>query len=158
MKHILQNFALKKGILRMDDKETRVHVTHCCLIHGCKYGDDEDCPVASGKMEQFYICEDCGNNGIESVEYIKRYKEGKLNICPKCGNVLRRRIKKIERSLYEYAGLYLVNTKKIGNDKCIDWVAVENIKEARSIWNGSKPKSYKHIHNTLRDLRRLIDA
>ena len=35
-----------------------VHVTHCCLRHGCKYGD-EDCPVAAGTHEQMYKCESC---------------------------------------------------------------------------------------------------
>ena len=35
-----------------------VHRTHCCRIHGCKYGD-EDCPVATGKILQAYACEEC---------------------------------------------------------------------------------------------------
>jgi hypothetical protein len=36
-----------------------VHVEHCCVRHGCKYGDDEDCPVESGKVQQSYPCESC---------------------------------------------------------------------------------------------------
>jgi hypothetical protein len=36
-----------------------VHTSHCCLQHGCKYGDD-DCPVASGGHKQEYPCETCG--------------------------------------------------------------------------------------------------
>ena len=35
-----------------------VHKTHCCLKHGCKYGED-DCPVASGEIDQLYDCEEC---------------------------------------------------------------------------------------------------
>lgn len=35
-----------------------VHVTHCCLKHGCKY-NNKDCPVASGKLKQEYPCEFC---------------------------------------------------------------------------------------------------
>lgn len=35
-----------------------VHQTHCCSIHGCKYGD-EDCPVVRGVIIQDYPCEDC---------------------------------------------------------------------------------------------------
>ena len=35
-----------------------VHETHCCVDHGCKYGD-EDCPVASGQLKQLYPCEEC---------------------------------------------------------------------------------------------------
>jgi hypothetical protein len=27
------------------------HATHCCPVHGCKYGD-EDCPVADGRVER----------------------------------------------------------------------------------------------------------
>ena len=35
-----------------------VHLTHCC-VRRCKYGQDEDCPVASGKTLPQYPCEDC---------------------------------------------------------------------------------------------------
>lgn len=35
-----------------------VHLTHCCVIHGCKYGD-KDCPVADGTEQQEYCCETC---------------------------------------------------------------------------------------------------
>ena len=35
------------------------HVTHCCIHHGCKYGDDE-CPVESGIRVQEHPCEECG--------------------------------------------------------------------------------------------------
>ena len=36
-----------------------VHKTHCCLEHGCKYGD-KDCPVANRKIKQSGACETCG--------------------------------------------------------------------------------------------------
>ncbi len=35
-----------------------VHVTHCCALHGCKYGD-ADCPVSAGQVAQEYPCEHC---------------------------------------------------------------------------------------------------
>jgi hypothetical protein len=35
-----------------------VHRTHCCIFHGCKYGDFE-CPVSDGKIKQDFPCEDC---------------------------------------------------------------------------------------------------
>lgn len=38
------------------------HVTHCCALHGCSYGD-EDCPVDSPvkatAVAQAYLCEEC---------------------------------------------------------------------------------------------------
>lgn len=34
-----------------------VHDSHCCKVHGCKYGDD-DCPVYTGS-EQGVMCEMC---------------------------------------------------------------------------------------------------
>jgi hypothetical protein len=34
------------------------HDTHCCIEHGCKYGQ-EDCPVANGVRRQQYMCETC---------------------------------------------------------------------------------------------------
>jgi hypothetical protein len=38
--------------------DTGVHATHCCVIHGCKYGDT-DCPVTLGTVSQVYHCEFC---------------------------------------------------------------------------------------------------
>ena len=35
-----------------------VHTEHCCLKHGCKYGD-EDCTVVTGLAPQSYDCEVC---------------------------------------------------------------------------------------------------
>lgn len=35
-----------------------VHQSHCCVYHGCKYGD-EDCPVAIGEIVQDHGCEYC---------------------------------------------------------------------------------------------------
>lgn len=37
------------------------HVTHCCERHGCKYGEDETCPVVQKQNGQEYPCEDCQN-------------------------------------------------------------------------------------------------
>lgn len=36
-----------------------VHLTHCCVVHGCKYGD-KDCPVEEGTHQQTGPCESCG--------------------------------------------------------------------------------------------------
>lgn len=47
-----------------------VHITHCCVTHGCKYGD-LDCPVETKKSSQSYACEDCCNFNIKD----KRYKK-----------------------------------------------------------------------------------
>jgi hypothetical protein len=45
----------------MTEQEIGTHVTHCCIRHGCKYGDG-DCPVAGNRSHvQEYLCEFCGN-------------------------------------------------------------------------------------------------
>lgn len=53
---------LQAKMIRYDESkhspEIGVHATHCCFIHGCKYGD-EDCPVESGLIKQAYPCECC---------------------------------------------------------------------------------------------------
>ena len=38
-----------------------VHIHHCCLIHGCKYGQmsGHPCPVSTGVKKQAYRCEYC---------------------------------------------------------------------------------------------------
>jgi hypothetical protein len=35
-----------------------VHEAHCCIIHGCKY-DDDNCPVEKGIVPQEGPCEEC---------------------------------------------------------------------------------------------------
>lgn len=35
-----------------------VHTSHCCRVHGCKYGD-WDCPVWLVEKAQEYPCEMC---------------------------------------------------------------------------------------------------
>jgi len=42
----------------MKTEDVRVHQSHCCAKHGCKYGD-EDCPIVNGDVKQFYYCETC---------------------------------------------------------------------------------------------------
>jgi hypothetical protein len=44
-----------------------VHVTHCCVWHGCKYRDD-DCPVETKQVKQAYDCEACGWEDEEITE------------------------------------------------------------------------------------------
>ena len=51
----------------MDKSKYGVHRTHCCIKHGCKYGD-KDCPVVSGEIKQDYTCESCGYDGIKTVD------------------------------------------------------------------------------------------
>lgn len=65
-----------------------VHTEHCCLHHGCKYGDD-DCPkplcaqiicmamqIMSLRGKQSYLCEGCKGYDKKSEERINRmYQE-----------------------------------------------------------------------------------
>ena len=44
------------NIYRHED-DYGVHNTHCCKVHGCKYGD-HDCPVEFGTAEGIR-CDDC---------------------------------------------------------------------------------------------------
>lgn len=43
-----------------------VHQSHCCILHGCKYGGE--CPVVNGEVDQEFTCELCDDEGIESVD------------------------------------------------------------------------------------------
>lgn len=38
-----------------------VHRTHCCSIHGCKYGNNNNCPVYLVIIKQDYPCEECND-------------------------------------------------------------------------------------------------
>lgn len=66
-----------------------VHTEHCCIQHGCKYGDN-DCPVYSNRTQviQSYPCESCNLSGIYSLEDLKKVLEGEVLACPHCGHIL----------------------------------------------------------------------
>lgn len=42
-----------------------VHTRHCCIKHGCKYGDDEKCTVVTKRAPQEGPCEICGMFEVE---------------------------------------------------------------------------------------------
>lgn len=44
-----------------------VHTEHCCIVHGCMYGDD-DCTVTTKKQPQSYPCESCDMDGIDPTK------------------------------------------------------------------------------------------
>lgn len=50
-----------------------VHATHCCVRHGCKYGDS-DCPVVGGTVPQRYPCEFCALDAEEQADVLERLR------------------------------------------------------------------------------------
>ena len=61
----------------INKRELGVHRTHCCVFHGCKYGEDSTCPVVQQEVMQNYLCDECGNQGVQSIEHLKRLLEYK---------------------------------------------------------------------------------
>lgn len=59
----------------MNPEKWPVHITHCCVHHGCKYGN-EDCPVVLKKVSQQYACETC-SMVKENINHFKESKQGK---------------------------------------------------------------------------------
>lgn len=51
----------------ISEKDYGVHQTHCCVKHGCKYGN-RNCPVELGIIAQDYPCEDCDNETKDKGE------------------------------------------------------------------------------------------
>jgi len=51
-----------------------VHRTHCCLKHGCKYGNRE-CPVEAGTVVQAHPCEWCQEVAEEEAEIRRDERE-----------------------------------------------------------------------------------
>jgi len=58
----------------LEVSNVEVHASHCCLRHGCKYGD-ENCPVENGRVVQEYPCEQCSYEKEEEDEKDKRITE-----------------------------------------------------------------------------------
>ena len=55
------------------------HRTHCCVAHGCKYGD-RNCPVETGRIQQDYLCEDCSElEGWTSLDQVKHRVQRSMN-------------------------------------------------------------------------------
>jgi hypothetical protein len=48
--------------------------SHCCVLHGCKYGHN-DCPVVTKSVAQEYPCENCGHEGIDSLKELNFRQE-----------------------------------------------------------------------------------
>lgn len=55
----------------MSMKKKDVHTEHCCIAHGCKYGN-KDCSVVTGKKEQSFPCEVCGMNNIMTMAQLRK--------------------------------------------------------------------------------------
>ena len=55
-------------------KNHGTHITHCCRIHGCKYGNT-NCPVETKTHMQKYVCEQCSDALEEMDEMILYYAE-----------------------------------------------------------------------------------
>lgn len=53
-----------------DEDNTDVHTEHCCLRHGCRYGNrDGKCTVVSGEKKQSFPCEDCDHDQAMREHY-----------------------------------------------------------------------------------------
>ena len=84
-KRKLVDEAISKGETTIPKYKWGVHKTHCCVKHGCKYGD-LDCPVELAFIEQDYDCEDCEDDNLFeqfNVKTIKRkdiYKKKLRNL------------------------------------------------------------------------------
>jgi hypothetical protein len=76
-----------KKIKKEDIKD--VHTEHCCILHGCKYGDD-DCTVMKRLAPQSYVCEYCYHCGIKTLEMVRKINKTpkKVKICPHCNHIL----------------------------------------------------------------------
>lgn len=59
----------KETDLTPDEAAIRVetHRTHCCVLHGCKYGDGRKCPVEARLTKQQCRCERCEDDGLTAV-------------------------------------------------------------------------------------------
>ena len=65
---------------RMPEAEKDVHTEHCCRWHGCKYGDDADCPVENGTKRQSYACEQCDYEADQIGDYSDGVEAGKAQV------------------------------------------------------------------------------
>ena len=63
----------------MDKNKWGVHTSHCCVVHGCKYGEKE-CPVVQKQAKQEYLCEYCSEDGFDTLEDVENFIELKKQV------------------------------------------------------------------------------
>lgn len=85
--------TLNEVVLRQDGplkKPTKdVHTEHCCILHGCKYGNmNKECTVVEKRAPQSYCCESCEMDGIHDMHDLERVRTGITQTCPYCGHTL----------------------------------------------------------------------
>lgn len=61
-----------------DLRNDRVHVEHCCAKHGCKYGEDDLCPVVYGRVRQVRLCDVCADVEVEKIVWPHLFTDGKF--------------------------------------------------------------------------------
>jgi hypothetical protein len=67
-----------------------VHMRHCCMVHGCKYGENE-CPVVNEIAQQDHPCAECKEQEEEEARILqdywsRHYAKGPAGCCTLCGN------------------------------------------------------------------------
>jgi len=72
----------------MNKEYKDVHTEHCCILHGCKYGNDVFCTVVTKQAPQSYCCESCGDDGIRDLKMLTAVMEGRQKRCPYCEHTL----------------------------------------------------------------------
>jgi hypothetical protein len=65
-----------------------VHTEHCCVLHGCKYGDHHNCTVWCGIAKQSDPCEYCHFQGIDTTDVVESVLLGSQATCPHCGHII----------------------------------------------------------------------
>lgn len=61
--------------MTVNNENKDVHTEHCCVKHGCKYGDGIECSVESGQKTQSFRCESCIMLTRYAVLYTENHRE-----------------------------------------------------------------------------------
>lgn len=88
-----------------------VHQTHCCAIHGCKYGDD-DCPVESFDLTQSYPCEECDTDPPRPPDPIPTCQ------CIRCLNGMWELTPEDKRPVFPPPSMMMILCPTCGNKRC----------------------------------------
>lgn len=82
LKEQLETEIRKENGTTIPKERWGTHATHCCKRHGCKYGNNKDCPVTLDLIKQVYPCEtgsdfgeDCFGEDIDFQMKHDEYKE-----------------------------------------------------------------------------------
>jgi uncharacterized Zn-finger protein len=72
----------------LPESQKDIHTEHCCVLHGCHWGQEFYCTVVKGQKPQSFVCGYCARRGIINLDMVRIVQAGGKPHCPYCSHTL----------------------------------------------------------------------